>query len=107
MNITDGTNTLQVYAGHTADFNLPDDWETESYDMVGVLGVYNTTNQIMPTGIMKNGKIVTGIKEICNDIISIKYYDIMGRVANKPHDGINIMVIKYANGTSKTIKVLQ
>lgn len=105
--ITDGgdpENKLDIFAGHTNDFNLPTDWETERYDVVGILGAYNTA-QIYPTGIEKNNETVTdNIDIIESSIKKVAYYNMQGIESSKPFDGLNIVVTEYENGTKKTNK---
>lgn len=102
----DGQNELTVYGGHTSPFNLPTDWETdERYDVVGVLGVYGQTQQILPTGIAKNGEIITGTTEIIETSVkNVLYYNMQGISCEKPFEGVNIVVTEYSDGNKKITK---
>lgn len=104
--ITDGGgNNIILYSNHTAPFNLPTNWETDTrYDVVGILGVYNSTQQIFPTGIMLNDETITSIETIDNSVKKVIYYNMQGIESSKPFDGLNIVVTEYENGTKKTNK---
>lgn len=104
--ITDGGgNNIILYSNHTAPFNLPTDWETDTrYDIVGILGVYNLTQQIFPTGIMLNDETITSIETIDNGVKKVVYYNMQGIESSEPFDGLNIVVTEYENGTKKTNK---
>lgn len=104
--ITDGVDNLPIYAGHTNDFNLPADWETERYDVVGILGAYNTA-QIYPTGIMLNDETITSTETLDNSVKKITYYNVQGVESSEPFDGVNIVTIEYDNGTKKINKVIK
>ena len=108
---SDDTDELELFFGHTKPFDLPEelnmikDTNTDRYEMYGILGVYNTTRQIMPTGIGQNGEIITKIDEVANSSIkSIKYLDTMGRISEKPFEGVNIVVKEYINGSKSVSK---
>ena len=104
--ITDGGgNNIILYSNHTAPFNLPTDWEADTrYDIVGILGVYNSTQQIFPTGIMLNDETINSIETIDNGVKKVVYYNVQGIESSEPFDGLNIVVTEYENGTKKTNK---
>ena len=104
--ITDGGgNNIILYSNHTAPFNLPTDWETDTrYDIVGILGVYNTTQQIYPVGIKLNDETITSITNIESSVKKVIYYNTQGIQSSKPHDGLNIVVTEFENGTKKVNK---
>lgn len=104
--ITDGNgNNIVLYSNHTAPFNLPTDWETDTrYDIVGILGVYNTTQQIFPIGIKLNDETITSIENVNTSVKKITYCNTQGMSNDKPFDGMNIIVIEYENGTKKVNK---
>ena len=57
-----------------------------------------------------SGLASTGISKIDNsdsEAVSTEYFDLSGRRINNAAKGINIMVKKYADGTTKTVKVLK
>lgn len=101
--ITDGGgNDIILYSNHTAPFNLPTDWETDTrYDIIGILGVYNLNKQIYPMGIKLNDEIITSIETIDNNVNKITYYNMQGIESIKPFNGVNIVVTEYNNGIKK------
>jgi len=109
----DETDELELFFGHTTPFDLPEelnmskDTNTDRYDMYGILGIYNTTRQIMPTGIGQNGEIVTSIEALDKDIKKVTYYNIQGIESSKPFDGVNIVTIEYDNGIKKINKIIK
>lgn len=104
--ITDGGgNNIILYSNHTAPFNLPTDWETDTrYDVVGILGVYNSTQQIYPVGIKLNDETITSITYVESSAKKVIYYNTQGIQSNKPHDGLNIVVTEFENGTKNISK---
>ena len=104
--ITDGGgNNIILYSNHTAPFNLPTDWETDTrYDVVGILGVYNSNKQIYPVGIKLNDETITSIETIDNGVKKVTYYNVQGIESSEPFDGLNVVVTEYNNGTKKTNK---
>ena len=104
--ITDGGgNNIILYSNHTAPFNLPTDWETDTrYDVVGILGVYNSTQQIYPVGIKLNDETITSITNVEPSAKKVIYYNTQGIQSSKPHDGLNIVVTEFENGTKNISK---
>lgn len=51
----------------------------------------------------------TGVKEVqyYGDVVSTTYYNVQGMSSDKPFDGINIIVVRYSNGTTRTFKVVR
>lgn len=51
----------------------------------------------------------TGVKEVTyyGDVVSTTYYNVQGMKSDKPFNGINIVVERYSNGTSRTYKVVR
>ena len=70
--------------------------------------------QYMPySNILTNmaiGASTTGISKVENgneNVVSTNYYDLSGRRINGASKGISIKVMKYADGTSKAVKVMK
>ena len=40
-------------------------------------------------------------------VLSIRYYNVMGVEASQPFDGVNIIVTRYTDGSSSAIKVIK
>ncbi len=53
--------------------------------------------------------VITGLSLTPADVhvTSVTYYNVMGAPSSKPYSGLNIMVTRYANGTTTTRKVLR
>ena len=61
--------------------------------------------------ILKRKKATTtGINKVESsdaDVVSTQYFDISGRRINSAQKGINVKVMKYSDGTTKTVKVIK
>ena len=51
----------------------------------------------------------TAIKDVKNEanVASVKYYNLAGAESNEAFQGVNLMVTKYTDGTTKTVKVIK
>ena len=52
----------------------------------------------------------TAVKEVMmldRQVKSVTYFDIMGRQSDKPFEGINIVVTRYTDGSTSTMKILR
>mgnify|MGYP005939604899 CR=1 FL=1 len=80
------------------------------YDDGSVTG---TEGLSIATNILSNmsiGASATGIDKVENgneNVVSTNYYDLSGRRINNAYKGISIKVMKYADGTSKAVKVMK
>ena len=53
-------------------------------------------------------EVPTGIHELnANDVISTTYVNAQGMKSDKPFDGINIVITRYSDGTTRTSKVVR
>lgn len=52
--------------------------------------------------------VVTGVEnvDVERTVQSVSYVDLMGRVSTRPHNGVNVVVTTYTDGTKKTTKVV-
>lgn len=57
---------------------------------------------------MPNGGQPTAVKDLTanKQIQSVRYYNVMGIEAGQPHQGVNIVVTRFNDGSTSTIKVL-
>jgi len=55
-----------------------------------------------PTSPTSVGDVQTG-----RTIESVQYYNVAGQASSTPHDGVNIIVTRYTDGTTSTTKLLQ
>ncbi len=54
---------------------------------------------------------VTGVEELLNvntkTVVSVHYYNMMGMESRTPFDGINVVVTRYSDGSTSTLKVIK
>lgn len=52
---------------------------------------------------------VTAIEDVKNEanVASVKYYNLAGAESSEAFEGVNLMVTKYTDGTTKTVKVIK
>ena len=52
---------------------------------------------------------VTRVKEVATqrEVISVRYYNLMGVESSKPFEGVNIVVTRFSDGSIMTQKVLR
>lgn len=87
--------------------------QDSSYDLIDV---FSSGQSLGFSTSHKNGKIAktgtTGIGNTVNDgvnkdVVSTDYFDLSGRRISNIQKGAGIMVMKYADGTSKAVKVVK
>lgn len=70
-------------------------------------GAYN----VYPLDMMGGTQTETAVQELYSrDAVTIKsmtYYNMMGQASDKPFDGINVIVVTYSDGSSRSWKVLK
>lgn len=92
-----------------------DCYTMSDYTLVNLFARYNSYNQlsISYSDAYDNLKIkatTTGINKVESsdaDVVSTQYFDISGRRINSAQKGINVKVMKYSDGTTKTVKVIK
>ena len=66
---------------------------------------------VYPLDMTSPDETYTGVKEVASrdatTIVDIRYYNIMGQESMTPFDGINIMVIRYKDGSFISKKILK
>lgn len=66
---------------------------------------------VYPLDMTSPDDTVTGVKEVQSrdavSIVDIRYYNIMGQESTTPFDGINIMVVRYKDGSMISKKILK
>lgn len=65
---------------------------------------------ISPTSLdLDNGVYtdVTDVKVANREVKAVKYVDVVGRVSDRPFEGLNIIVTEYTDGSVETVKVLK
>ena len=67
--------------------------------------------QVYPLDMMGSDQTVTAVRELqSRDAVTIEsmtYYNMMGQASDKPFDGVNVIVVRYTDGTSRSWKVLR
>ena len=56
-----------------------------------------------------NGEVITEVNDlnIAKEVIDVIYFDAMGRASSQPHNGVNIVVTRYTDGSTSTTKVIK
>lgn len=88
-----------------------DSYTMSDYTLVNLF--YTTSGTLGYSDSYDNLKIkatTTGINKVESsnaDVVSTQYFDISGRRINSAQKGINVKVMKYSDGTTKTVKVIK
>ena len=58
---------------------------------------------------VEDNNVVTGVETLNGDksIVSVQYVNVAGQVANTPFNGVNMVVTRYADGSTVTTKVIK
>ncbi len=58
---------------------------------------------------VEDDNVVTGVETLNGDksIVSVQYVNVAGQVANTPFNGVNMVVTRYADGSTVTTKVIK
>lgn len=74
-------------------------------------GEYNDTYRVLPLDMDSPDNTYTAVKTInapdAAQIVSISYFNMMGQESSQPFDGVNIMVIRYKDGSFRSTKILK
>jgi len=70
----------------------------------GAKGVYLLGGEISPLGEFTE---ISDLTQTGATVVSIRYYDLNGRVSATPHQGVNIVEIRYDDGSRDVKKVLK
>lgn len=64
--------------------------------------------KVYPMAIEDNN-VVTGVENLNGDksVVSVQYVNVAGQVANTPFNGVNMVVTRYADGSTVTTKVIK
>ena len=88
-----------------------DSYTMSDYTLVNLFAT--SSNSLGYSDSYENLKIkatTTGINKVESsdaDVVSTQYFDISGRRINSAQKGINVKVMKYSDGTTKTVKVIK
>jgi hypothetical protein len=51
---------------------------------------------------------ITGVDDLsAKAVASVKYVNMAGQVSDRPFDGVNLVVTKFTDGTTSTVKVVK
>lgn len=109
-NLLDG-GTL-AYDSSDKTYKLPSDmmFADVFYDdgsLTGAEGLYVATNNLSNMCISSTTAGINKVENGNENVVSTNYYDLSGRRINNASKGISIKVMKYADGTSKAVKVIK
>lgn len=53
--------------------------------------------------------VLTGVESLNSDkaVVSVQYVNVAGQISSTPFDGVNMVVTRYADGSTKTTKVIK
>ena len=78
---------------------------------VNQAGQHQLPFKVYPLDLYDPNKNYTAVREIrpqdSIEIVDIGYYNVMGQESKTPFDGINIIVTRYADGSSSVLKALR
>ena len=62
-----------------------------------------------PLDLPAHGAIPTSVKQVNSDksVQSVSFYNVMGIESRTPHQGINIVVTRYSDGTHSVAKLIR
>ncbi|MBO4722288.1 MAG: starch-binding protein [Muribaculaceae bacterium] len=102
VKLDDGT-FYQVRAAIT----LKEPWQNPSTDGIGLLDYdYDFQNYLAHALEEPSSNIPTGVVDINNGLIAVRYYNLQGIELATPTQGVNIVVREYDNGKCTVSKVL-
>lgn len=110
---TDGTRPFKLAVGEyhlTVDLNA----------MTLVVMPYGTSYQsprradgqnryvVYPVTLLKGEDIITGVTTVAGSkqSVAVTYVNTVGQVANRPWQGVNVVITRYADGTTRTTKAV-
>jgi len=117
------TKTIELAGYHNGAFTALKDWTWVDLSEWGKvdefvftmtttdMGDYgaNTPTYFGMTRLTVEEPSPTAIEEVntTREVAAIEYVDLMGRTSAQPHNGVNIVVTHYTDGTTSTTKVMQ
>ena len=55
--------------------------------------------------------VITAVEDVTDvvsrEVADVKYVNMAGMVSNRPFDGVNIVVTRYTDGSTSTMKILK
>ncbi len=64
--------------------------------------------KVQLTGFVAND-VLTGVESLNSEkaVVSVQYVNVAGQISSTPFDGVNMVVTRYADGSTKTTKVIK
>ena len=113
VDFKDGGSIIQTPVTFEYD-KASDSYVLSEYSLTNLFASYDEASGTLGIGYsasydnLKIKAYTTGINKVEDsdaDVVSTEYYDLSGRSLNNAQKGINIKVMKYSDGTTKTVKV--
>ena len=113
VDFKDGGSIIQTPVTFEYD-KASDSYVLSEYSLTDLFASYDEASGTLGIGYsasydnLKIKAYTTGINKVEDsdaDVVSTEYYDLSGRSLNNAQKGINIKVMKYSDGTTKTVKV--
>lgn len=113
VGVKDGGAIIQTPVTFEYD-KASDSYVLSEYSLTDLFASYDEASGTLGIGYsasydnLKIKAYTTGINKVEDsdaDVVSTEYYDLSGRSLNNAQKGINIKVMKYSDGTTKTVKV--
>ena len=73
----------------------------------GEEGYYLYSNILSNMSIGASTTAISNVENSNKDVVATEYFDLSGRRISNAAQGVSIMVSKYADGTSKAIKIMK
>ena len=75
----------------------------------GKPGAASTGYKGYPLDLPAHGAIPTNVVQLVSSktVVGVSYYNVMGQESKTPHQGINIVVTRYSDGSTSTIKLMR
>ena len=75
----------------------------------GKPGEASTSYKGYPLDLPAHGAIPTSVVHVAADkaVVAVHYYNVMGQQSLTPHQGVNIVVTRYSDGSTSTVKMLR
>lgn len=75
----------------------------------GKPGEASTSYKGYPLDLPAHGAIPTSVVRLVasKTVVGVSYYNVMGQESKTPHQGINIVVTRYSDGSTSTIKLMR
>ena len=98
--------TFQSYSSTNDWFNIYDSATGEVKTSIKMPAHMWFTSQIVKALDKDQATGIDGLTASANEVVSVTYCDLAGRMSSKPFSGVNIVVTRYASGATATNRVV-